>query len=160
MFVLLPKLFCNNTYCTEQLRTLSFDTDKCSCSTEEQSLFDSDDLSLGKQQKISENINQSKYKTINNFINKTDNNVHDFEYYRNIYQMLLSDIAQFRIDIKLNNNDHYNNEIKKTFFDIMHNIKDSLQKLVLSCSDMKEKNKISTYINNNLKSRDMYFILN
>ena len=160
---IITKVICNNTYCTEELRTLSFNTDNYACSTEDQSLFDSDISTSSSERKLSDNniniVYNNKYKTINNFINKKDNNIHDFEYWRNIYQMLLSDIAQFRIDVKLNHNDHNSTEIRKSFFDILHNIKNSLQDLVLSCSDMNEKNKISTYINNNLKSRDIYFIL-
>lgn len=146
---IITKVICNNIYCNDNI-------DKYSCSTEEQSLFGSDvSLSDKEEVKPSSNLN-----TINNIkCEKKDNDIHNFKYYQNIYQKLLSDISKFKNDIKFNHNDQYNIEIKNTFFTAMHNIKDSLQKLTLSCSDMKERNKISTYINNNLKSRDIYLIL-
>lgn len=141
----------NNTYCAEQYNTLLDSTDSSSGNT-----------SLEHGKKLSDDdidTLHNKYKTIDNFTNTEDNSIHDFEYYKNEYQMLLSDNIKFKHNINLNYNNKYNNETRQKFFDVLHNIKDSLQKLVLSCSDITEQNKINTYINNNLKSIDIYLIL-
>ena len=104
----------------------------------------------------------NRYPTLGYFVpNSNTIGKHNFDYYQEIYDKLIFDISKFRIDTK---NSMYttneSNDIKSMFFNTLHSMKNELQKLVISSEDIKEQNKINTYININLKSRNIYLILN
>lgn len=77
-----------------------------------------------------------------------------------MYDELDLDIFNFRTDIKNGNyNMNQQNNIKNIFFNILHSMRNSLQKLDVSSADIKEQNRINTYVNINLKPSNIYLIL-
>ena len=148
-FVLFISTITNIGFCNENLVTISVPLyDNTATFNETQAVVD-------------------KYLTLNYFVNNNINvtnnkttDKYDFNHYCKMYDELELDIFNFRTDIK---NGNYNmdqqNNIKNIFFNILHSMRHSLQKLALSSTDIKEQNRINTYVNINLKPSNIYLVL-